>query len=210
LKVLLVSHAFPPEHAAGTEAYTAQLGIELVRRGHDVHVFTTEKDIARPHLSVRERDYTGLAVHEVFNNLYYDGFRETWDYPAIERVFEEHLDALRPDVVHFHHLLYLSVGCVEAAARRGIPVLFTLHDYWLQCARFGQRIHADGTLCHTIDFERCGTCLVGFKYAQSPLERRLGRAIAQLRKVTGYDAGALARDAASMWKARSGPPAPRP
>jgi len=206
VKVLLVSHNFPPEHAAGTETYTAQLGLELLRRGHRVHVFTTEKDISRPHLSQHERDYTGLVVHEVFNNLYYSEFKETWDYPPIEKLFDELLERLAPNVVHVQHLMYLSIGCVEAAARRGIPMVYTLHDYWLQCARFGQRIHADGALCHTIDFDRCGTCLASFKYAQSPLERRLGGAIARLRKLTGVDVGPLARDAADSLKGRKGPP----
>jgi glycosyltransferase involved in cell wall biosynthesis len=208
VKVLLVCHNFPPEHAAGTETYTAQLGHELARRGHKVHVFTTEKDISQPHLSQRERDYSGLQVHEVFNNLYYDDFGETWDYPPIEALFEERLDRIEPNVVHVHHLMYLSVGCVEAAAQRGIPVVYTLHDYWLHCARFGQRIHADGEICHTVDFDRCGTCLASFKYAQSPLERRLGGAIARLRTLTGVDVGALARDTAQNLKGKKAPPPP--
>lgn len=215
MKVLLVSHNFPPEHTAGTETYTAQLGVELLRRGHRVHVFTTEKDISLPHLAQREREYSDLVVHEVINNLYYSEFGETWDYPPIEALFEELLERLAPDVVHVQHLMYLSVGCVEAAARRGIPVVYTLHDFWLQCARFGQRIHVDGSLCHTIDFERCGTCLVPFKFAQSPLERRLGGAIARLRKLTGVDVGGLARGTAETFSGRGagkdkGKPAPPP
>jgi glycosyltransferase involved in cell wall biosynthesis len=34
----------------------------------------------------------------------------------------------------------------------------TLHDFWLNCPR-GQRITEDGTVCTTIDRERCVTCL---------------------------------------------------
>jgi glycosyltransferase involved in cell wall biosynthesis len=210
VKILLVSHNFPPEHAAGTESYTAQLGIELARRGHSVHVYTTEKDISRPHLSLRERPYTGLTVHELYNNLHYQDFHETWDYPPIDRAFDHLLTRLTPDVVHVQHLMYLSVGCVEAAARRRIPVVYTLHDYWLQCARFGQRVHADGAICHTIDFARCGTCLARLKYAQSPLERRLGGAIARLRELTGVDVGGLARGAAATLRSRRAPPSATP
>ena len=193
LKVLLVSHDFLPGHPAGTEIYTYQVGRALQERGHEVHVFTTEKDIGRKNLSVEVREYGGLPVHELFNNLFYNDFEETWDYPAAARSFGVLLDDLKPDVVHFMHLLYLSVACVEEVHRRGIPVLYTLHDYWLQCARFGQRRFTDGSICHEIDFQRCGSCLSGFKYRQTRTERAAGKAIATLRGATGVDLGGLAR-----------------
>ena len=193
MKVLLVSHDFLPGHPAGTEIYTFQVGSALKERGHDVHVFTTEKDIGRKNLSVEVREYGGLPVHELFNNLYYNDFDETWDYPAAAATFGVMLDDLKPDVVHFMHLLYLSVACVEEVKKRGIPVLYTLHDYWLQCARFGQRRFIDGSICHEIDFERCGTCLAGFKFSQTRTQRATGKAIAALREATGVDLGGLAR-----------------
>src|SRR5262249_34724491 len=158
-----VSHRFPPEGAAGTETYTANLGAGLSRRGHAVSVFAAAKDIGSPDLSVRLRDHEGIPVEEVVNNLFHREFRETWDHPRIDAIFGARLDRERPDIVHVQHLLYLSAGCVEAARSRGIPVVFTLHDYWLQCPRFGQRLHPDGAVCDRIDFGRCGTCLPSFK-----------------------------------------------
>src|SRR5687768_14980060 len=101
MKILLVSNNFLPRHTAGTEVYTAQLAHHLVRRGHQVSVFTAEKEISLPHLSLRKRQYKGLPVTEVINNLFYADFRETWDQPEIARAFGEHLDRERPDVVHF-------------------------------------------------------------------------------------------------------------
>ena len=101
-----------------------------------------------------------------------------------EEVLRELLEELRPDVVHFMHLLYLSAGCVAQAARDGRPVFFTLHDYWLQCPRQGQRVHYDGSICHTIDFPRCGDCLAKYKFMQSPLERRAGKLVSSVRSAT--------------------------
>ena len=201
MKVVIVCHNFLPAHTAGTEIYSAQLGSQLVRRGHDVSVFTTEKDIGLPDLSIRERSYGDLSVTELINNLYYRSFRETWDHPAIASAFGEYLDRVRPDVVHVQHLMYLSIGCVEEADRRGIPVLFTLHDYWLHCPRYGQRVHADRSICTSIDFARCGECLSSFKFAQSPLQRRTGKAIASLRGKTGINLAGAARGAARLLKA---------
>lgn len=195
MKILLALHDFLPAHAMGSEVYTGTLARRLVDRGHDVRVFAAEKDIARPNLSLERREWEGIVVHELVQNLFYGDFRETWDYPPAVAAFERVLDEFRPDVVHVQHLLYLSVGCVEAAHARGIPVFYTLHDFWLECARFGQRVHADGALCHTVDFERCGTCLARFKYRQTTLERRAARGVAAVKRLAGVDLARLARAA---------------
>jgi glycosyltransferase involved in cell wall biosynthesis len=210
MRVLFLVHDFLPAHPSGTEAYTGALALRLAERGHEVRIFATEKDIARPHLALERRTWQGLVVHELVNNLFYADFRETWDFPPAERAFAGVLDEFRPDVVHVMHLMYLSVGCVEAAHRRSLPVFLTLHDFWLQCARFGQRIHADGALCHTIDFARCGTCLARFEYAQSPLARRAARVIAGVKSASGVDLGNLARAAGERLRARRGRRASEP
>ena len=38
-------------------------------------------------------------------------------------------------MVHIGHLNHLSTSLVFPAKERGIPVVFTLHDYWLMCPR---------------------------------------------------------------------------
>jgi len=197
MKILLVSHDFLPRHAMGTEVYTLHLGKSLRRRGHEVHVFTTEKDIGRQNLTVRVFEYDGLPVHELTNNLFYNDFRETWDYPPAAKTFGDFLDDFKPDVVHFMHLMYLSVACAEEVARRGIPVFYTLHDYWLQCARFGQRKHVDGSICHDIDFDRCGGCMSDFKFRQTRVERATAKAVARVHSATGIDLGPTVRGVAN-------------
>ncbi len=196
MRVLLVSHNFLPAHSAGTEVYTGQLALGLRSLGHETSVLTADKDVGRADMSLLRREWEGVPVVEITNNLYHREFRETWDNPRVDALFERELERLRPDVVHFQHLLYLSSGCVERAARCGATVLFTLHDFWLHCARFGQRLHPDGGLCERIDFERCGTCLSSFKFRQTAIERVTGRALSALRKGTGVDLSAAARKAA--------------
>lgn len=208
MRILFVCHDFLPAHAAGTEIHTWQLAKRLQARGHEAHVFAAEKDVGRADRSLVRRTFDGIGVHELVNNLFYEGFRETWEWAPAERAFGAVLDELRPDVVHVMHLLYLSVGCVEEARRRGIPVVYTLHDYWLACARFGQRIHADGSVCHAIEHARCGSCLARTKLAQTPLERRTARALAALRRVSGLDLARAARGAARLLPARAKPVAP--
>jgi glycosyltransferase involved in cell wall biosynthesis len=107
--------------------------------------------------------------------------------------------------VHLQHLLHWSFDCAGAAAAAGARVYFTLHDYWLNCPRHGQRRHADGGLCERVDFERCGTCLPGFKFSQTPLQRGVGRTLARIRRLSGIDLGPLARRSAAGARARAEP-----
>jgi glycosyltransferase involved in cell wall biosynthesis len=197
MRVLFVVHDFLPRHPLGTEIYAWKLGRELQARGHEVRVLTTEKDVARPHLSVRERVWDGLPVTELTNNLFYERFEETWDWPPARAALAAVLDEFRPDVVHVMHLMYLSLDCVTEVARRGIPVFYTLHDFWLQCARMGQRLHPDGTTCEVIDHDRCGACLADFKWGQTGLERRTARVLAGIRNTTGLDLSEPIRSAAA-------------
>lgn len=192
MRVLLVSHRYPPHHTAGTEVYTEGLACALAQRGHEVHVLCTHKDVGRTDLQVRRREQDGVTVHTLVQNLFYRSFQETWSHPRVEKRFEELLAEVRPEIVHIQHLLYLSAGLPEMAAAAGARVLATLHDFGLECARFGQLVDADGKLCHAVDPMRCGTCLARFDWRQSSLQRRVGRGLAGLRRVTGLNLAPLA------------------
>ena len=136
MRVLLATHLYPPVHNAGVEVFASVTASHVAGAGHEVVVVTTEKDIARPDLSTREREH-GLRVVEIINNLFARSFEETWRRSAIDRVLAGVLDDVRPDLVHVHHLLYLSAGLLDLCEARGIPVVMTIHD-WLGCARFGR------------------------------------------------------------------------
>lgn len=200
MKILLQSHGFPPHERGGTETYTAQLASELVARGHQVEVLAARKEISRPDLSWVVREERGYRVHELVNNLFHRSWESSYSHPRIEALYAAKLEQLKPDIVHLQHLLHWSAGCVAIAARKA-AVFCTLHDYWLRCARHGQRRHRDGTLCETVDFERCGSCLVGFPYAQGDWQRRVGKALSGLRSASGLDLGPLSRRLAAKTKA---------
>ena len=190
LKIVLVSHGYPPRAEGGTEQYTAELARGLAAAGHSVDVLATRKEISLPDLSWHESQVEGVRLHELVNNLFLQDFSQTWQHAEIERRFAQRVASIGPEVVHFQHLLGWSFGCARIPAAR---VYFTLHDYWLGCPRFGQRRHADGGLCERVDFERCGTCLPSFKFSQSPLQRGVGKTLAGVRALTGLDLGPLAR-----------------
>lgn len=157
MRILQVIHDFLPHHAAGSELYTFYLAKELQKR-HSVYVMFTEVDHAKPQYYYRRSSYQGLPYVEVVHNHVYRRFEDTYEDPRMERVFQRILDEIRPDVVHLQHLLNHSIGYIAIAKKRGIPVVFTLHDYWLTCFNGGQRIRPDLTVCETLDPAACAEC----------------------------------------------------
>jgi glycosyltransferase involved in cell wall biosynthesis/MoaA/NifB/PqqE/SkfB family radical SAM enzyme len=133
MKVLQVIHGYPMRYNAGSEVYTQTLCHALAER-HEVHVFTREDDSFAPDYALRrevDRDDPRVTLHVV--NM--PRSRDRYRHVGVDQRFAEVLDRLRPDVVHIGHLNHLSTSLVAEAATREIPIVYTLHDYWVMCPR---------------------------------------------------------------------------
>ena len=191
MRVLFVSHRFPPRFTAGTEAYAYNLSMRMKAR-HELQVFYTDKRVSLPQYQVLEEETTGIPTRVMINNLCYDHFGETFSNPRAERAFGRVLDQFQPDLVHIHHLMYSSLKIPGLVAAQGIPVVMTLHDFYLACPRGGRLMLPDGALCPGPEPGRCGDCLSAFKYRQSGSERRMISVLAGLRTLFRADLTPLA------------------
>lgn len=134
MRILQVIHGYPLRYNAGSEVYTQTLCHGLSDRGHDVHVFAREEDPFAEDFRLRtelDPDDSRTTIHLVNHPRSRDRYRED----GIDRRFAEVVDRFRPDVVHIGHLNHLSTSLVFEASARAIPVVYTLHDYWLMCPR---------------------------------------------------------------------------
>jgi len=133
MKILQVIHGYPMRYNAGSEVYTQTLSQGLAAR-HEVHVFTREEDPFAPdaHLRVEhDPDDPRITLHIVNNPRNKDRYRVA----EIDQRFAEVLETIKPDIVHIGHLNHLSTSLVVEAAAREIPIVYTLHDYWVMCPR---------------------------------------------------------------------------
>jgi glycosyltransferase involved in cell wall biosynthesis len=158
MRVLLTAHGFPPANRAGAELYTYYVAQGLRRAGHDVHVLhrargdrfavaeTSRDDIP---CTVVTKPVAAARTTYADHDLGRDG--------RVDTVFAGVLRSFRPDVVHVNHLLNLSTGLPRTARQAEVPVVFTLHDYWLFCERI-DLLERGATLCPGADPERCGRC----------------------------------------------------
>ncbi len=132
MKILKVIHGYPMLYNAGSEVYSQTLCNELAKK-HEVHVFTREEDAFKPDYSMRKDvdplDNT-ITLHIVNNPRNKDRYISS----EIDKRFKEVLEEVNPDIVHIGHLNHLSTSLIFEVPQN-IPVIYTLHDYWLMCPR---------------------------------------------------------------------------
>ena len=79
-------------------------------------------------------------------------------FEALDRV----LRRVRPQVVHFQHLLFFGVDAIRhvRATLGGVAIVLTLQEYLYLCAAEGQLLRRhDGTRCLRASPQRCHECL---------------------------------------------------
>jgi GT2 family glycosyltransferase/glycosyltransferase involved in cell wall biosynthesis len=151
-------HGWPPFNAAGTEVYAQG----LARRQAELRGVSAFARVSSPGRR------TGEAIehhdHGVRVRLHVNQFdqrdplaRNALDDRALRRSFARFLDEERPDLLHVHHLAGHCATLVRVAARRGIPIVYQLQDWWSVCARVNL-LHRDGHLCPGPGLARCADC----------------------------------------------------
>jgi len=158
MKVMQVIHYFLPYSTGGSEVYAYNLSKELANK-HKVFVFHSISDKSMEEYEMNSINSSGIEIYRI-NNTWKncDSFEMTYRNDKITQKFAALLDTIKPEVVHFHHLTCLSITLVEEAGKRKIPIVFTLHDYWLVCQR-GQLLKRDLTPCRNQSDVECVRCL---------------------------------------------------
>jgi hypothetical protein len=161
MRILVVSNGYPPRGVFGTEFYTREMVRALAARGHAVSVLHPERSGRRPRYALERVEEDGVPVH-LLHNPGDPGRRFGASYrdAEVERVFAEHLERERPDLVHFNYLLWgLSLRLPEVARALGVPSVATRTDYGLLCHRaqmFDARLRSCGGPHPP---ERCARCI---------------------------------------------------
>lgn len=159
MKILMIGAGYPPGARGGTEVHMRQLATALVSEGHDVRVFCRRGEASDPEYAGLEESHERVSIVRINNT-----FRNTRTLDAIysdkeiDKALLAELKSHPPDVVHVHHLTCLSTTLLEVVKEHDIPLVMTLHDFWMVCAR-GQRITPELEICTTLDRDRCAPCL---------------------------------------------------
>lgn len=167
MRILITVHQFFPEYRAGTEVLTLSVVKELIRRGHDVRVFTGHP--AKSELAEDERfdeyEYENIHIYR-FHHSYSPVADQTsmidvgYNNKLAEHYFTEVCESYQPQLVHHFHLNRLGVRIINYLADAGIAQYFTPTDFWMICPT-AQLMLNNGCFCNGPDWYS-GNCVKHF------------------------------------------------
>ena len=157
LRMITVSNYYPPNTMGGAEIIAHHqlkaLEAEKLATGIAFSLDTTE---SRRYGDVSMEKWDGITVIRVsVDSRQSDPAGITFYNPDINEVFRELCGMIRPEVVHIHNLINMSLGIVDIARENGAKIVFTLHDNWGFCYK-NTMLDNEGKLCE--DPFRCERC----------------------------------------------------
>ncbi len=171
-KVMFVAHNHPQIRPGGSEGYAFEVYEEMRDQGEFEPVFVVRSG---PPISIADRQHEGrpftLANNDPNQYLFYtDPTGFDWLYgrsphkSALTRFFSDFLLDQQPDLVHFHHTMFLGYDILRVTRNTlpDVPIVYTIHDHTLICNRDGQMVRT-GTdqLCNEASPRRCHECFPG-------------------------------------------------
>lgn len=156
MRILFISSLYATREISGAEKIVKILAEGAVRRGHETVVLSLSLDGADHSF---ERD--GVTVYQVKQQNIYSpwppaahGFasRAVWHSldvlnPLMIGRVGRVLDTVRPDVVHSHLLAGFTLAPWLAARRRALPLVHTMHDWYLRC--INSAMYRNESMCAT-------------------------------------------------------------
>lgn len=157
MRIAYTTHQFFPEYGAGTEVLTLHAAREMRARGHEAVVFTGYPVKGRFSRENAEDayEYGGLPVFRfrhsnTWSLLPENPMEAEYENLFFAGLFRRELRRFRPDVVHFYHLQRVSASAVAVCLELGIPMAYTVTDFWPLCPT-NQLLLPDLSLCEGPD-----------------------------------------------------------
>ncbi|WP_304641376.1 glycosyltransferase [Pseudomonas sp.] len=180
-RVLAVNVYYAPQSFGGATVVAEQLNKLIAQDGFDVYVFTVlANGLAEPY-QLRRYDAEGITVFGCPVPVLDPAKR--FENPDMDAVFLRVLDAVKPDLVHFHSIQNIGVTTLDRCMDRNIPYVVTVHDAWWLCGRQFM-INDQNRYCGqtVIDLAVCARCV-----DNAPMNdyrsRKLHRALTSARRI---------------------------
>jgi len=130
IKVLICNVFFAPQSYGGATRVVENNVDYILENCPDIElsIFATDEGVETPG-QFRLDNYKGVPVYRLSTpveaNMDWRPFN-----PENESAFERVIDAIKPDLIHFHCIQRLTATIVEVAQQHKIPYLITAHDGW--------------------------------------------------------------------------------
>ncbi|HLE06356.1 MAG TPA: glycosyltransferase family 4 protein [Candidatus Nanoarchaeia archaeon] len=164
MRICIVSDYLPDYHPVWGGGEKATISIARLiahKKEHEVFVLT-KKPVRR--VSENFKHYVITTTENFLGKklgLYFTRFKSIWfpydlfSYFSALKLFKK----LRPDVINVHNFRELSFSVLKAAKQLGIPVIYSVFDYWFFCPKIdlvNDKGVCDGNCASCVSSERFG------------------------------------------------------
>lgn len=178
MKILMINSYYAPNFHGGADISVQHLAKGLQQAGHDIVILTLAKELYDSTHSVNGVTVHYLGVNNRMSHIrnkdqsaIHKAIWQLWSAAniAMSRRLREIYLREKPNLVHTHILAGFSTKPWSVASKLSLPVVHTLHDYFLICPR-GTMFRGNSMCCR-----QCSDC----------------RLITQLRKRDAQDIAAV-------------------
>ena len=103
MRILQITHGYPPRENAGTERHTQQLVQALQKEGQEVHVLSATRAPGQPQYSLMKEPGITRLVNNISARALGTGEQDRAVDTAVQRVVRD----FGPDLVHIQHVQFL-------------------------------------------------------------------------------------------------------
>jgi len=151
MKVVYLTHFYPPSPCGRAGVYTAALAEAFQKTGIDCHVlYVGDWDTDKQYFNGYSDDvHNGVPVRRLHVNWTKAPrlFDYLYDNPIPAQHIRAYLERTQPDLVHVTSCYTLSAQAIVTPQQMGIPVVVHLVDIWFICPTH-QLLRKDGRLCY--------------------------------------------------------------
>lgn len=135
--VTLILHMFMPESSSGTEVLTYNIAKDFQKKGYQVNIISAYQNNAAEEGTLHQEVYDSLPVYKISYRKTFltDVIARDLHSQKVGRSLKNLLSLIKPDIIQFTHLKYISAQAIDIALQQCSRVFLFSTDYWFVCPR---------------------------------------------------------------------------
>lgn len=157
MKICIITYTYSPHMLGGADIYAEKISKELAKESNNVIVITInpdKRDFIEKKNNLKIYRFHPLNIFTFYNvctekkSIIEKGIWAFLDFysPYSYKKIKDILKKEKPDVVHIHTPIGVTLSAFDAVKSLKLPLVFTLHDYLSLCRR-ATLLHNSGKIC---------------------------------------------------------------
>jgi glycosyltransferase involved in cell wall biosynthesis len=131
MNILVISNLYPPYGIGGYEERCMQTVNALSKRGHTVHVLTSNHKVENSQTTEHTTIYRKLHVHGFYGHPWLPIHKLYKLEQQNQAILRDLLDQLQPDLVHVWNMGGISKSLLHTLEADPRPLVYDISDHWI-------------------------------------------------------------------------------